>query len=79
MRPTESETRVRRLPRAQQLDRVRAVMERELTEKQRRAVEDYYLQGLKIPEMARRYGVNRSTVSRTLRRGMARLQRFLRY
>ena len=79
MRPTEFETRVRRLPKAQQLARVRAVMERELTEKQRRAVEDYYLQGLKIPEMARRYGVNRSTVSRTLRRGMARLQRFLRY
>ena len=39
----------------------------------------YYAQGLTMPEIGRRLGVNKSTVSRTIRRGEARLRRCLRY
>ena len=39
----------------------------------------YYDQGMTMPQIAERLGVNRSTVSRTLRRARDRLYRFLRY
>lgn len=76
MEPTRSE---RRLPLQVRRERLLRVMANELTEKQRRAVEDYYLHGKRIPEMAREYGVNKSTVSRTLRRAMGKLRRFMKY
>ena len=80
MRPIRSEqSSAPRLPPQVQKERMYRVMQQELTEKQRRAVEDYYLRGLRLSEMAALYGVNKSTVSRTLRRGMDKLRRFLRY
>lgn len=80
MRPIRSEqSSAPRLPPQVQKERMYHVMQQELTEKQRRAVEDYYLRGLRLSEMAALYGVNKSTVSRTLRRGMDKLRRFLRY
>lgn len=58
---------------------LRLARERELTERQREMVSLYYDQGMTIPQIAERLGVNRSTVSRTLRRARDRLYRFLRY
>lgn len=68
-----------RLPSKVQHERLLYVMKHELTEKQRRAIEDYYINGKKMPEMAAEYGVNKSTVCRTLHRGLTRLRRYLRY
>ena len=47
--------------------------------RQREMVALYYDQGMTMPQIAERLGVNRSTVSRTLRRARDRLHRFLRY
>lgn len=68
-----------RMSRATMKKRVANVMANELTEHQRRAVVGYYLEGKTIPELAREYGVNKSTVCRTLHRGEARMRRLLRY
>lgn len=68
---------------AEQLDRLRRNLRRarelELTPRQRQMVELYYDQGMNIPQIAQELGVNRSTVSRTLRRARDRLYRCLRY
>lgn len=58
---------------------LRRAREQELTERQREMVSLYYDQGMTMPQIAEQLGVNRSTVSRTLRRARARLYRFLRY
>ena len=68
-----------RLPREVQLRRIRRVMEAELTPCQRATLAAYYFRHLTVPEIAREQGVNKSTVSRTLRRAEARLRRCLRY
>ena len=56
----------------------RAIRE-ELTEKQWRAVRMYYIEQMKMTDIAAVLGVNISTVSRTVRRGRERLKRCLRY
>lgn len=58
---------------------LRRARERELTARQREMVALYYDQGMTTPQIAERLGINRSTVSRTLRRAKDRLYRFLRY
>ena len=67
----------------EQLDRLRRGLrrarEQELTPRQRQLVSLYYDQGMNIPQIAEELGLNRSTVSRTLRRAKARLYRCLRY
>ena len=68
-----------RLDRETQLRWVRRVLERELTPCQRRVVEGIYVQKLSQSERARRLGVHRSTVSRTLTRAKERLRRCLQY
>ena len=67
------------LPREIQLQRMRRVMEEALTPRRRETLEAYHFQGLRPAEIARRQGIHRSTVARTLRRAEARLQRFLKY
>lgn len=52
---------------------------RELTPRQRQMVELYYDQQMNTTAIAQLLGVQRSTVSRTLRRARARLYQFLRY
>lgn len=69
----------KRLPKEQQLTRMRRVIERELTEQQRAVLRDVYFLGKTQAEVARERGVCRSTVNRTLRRAEERLRRFLRY
>lgn len=58
---------------------LRQARERELTPRQRQLVSLYYDQGMTIPQIAGELGLNRSTVSRTLRRARDRLYRYLRY
>ena len=58
---------------------LRKAREQELTTRQREMVSLYYDQGMTIPQIAEQLGLNRSTVSRTLRRARERLYRFLQY
>ena len=68
-----------RLPRQIQLKRVQQVIQEELTQLQRETLTAYYFQELTIPQIAQARGVNKSTVSRTLRAAERKLQRYLRY
>lgn len=68
-----------RLPRQVQLQRVQRVIREELTELQRETLLAYYIQKQNIPQIARERGVNKSTVSRTLRRAEEKLRRYLKY
>lgn len=68
-----------RLPRQVQLNRVKNVIEQELTPLQREVILAYYFQGLNICRIAEGRGVNKSTVCRTLHRAEKRLRRCLRY
>ena len=68
-----------RLPRQVQLNRVKNVIEQELTPLQKEVVLAYYFQGLNICRIAESRGVNKSTVCRTLHRAEKRLRRCLRY
>ena len=66
---------------SERLERLRRNLRqaRELTPRQRQLVSLYYDQGMNIPQIAEELGLNRSTVSRTLRRARDRLYRCLRY
>lgn len=68
-----------RMSRRVLLERVQNVIDNELTDKQRRVLQDYYLARKNIPTLAREYGVNKSTVCRTLQRAERQLRRFLKY
>ena len=67
-----------RLPREVQLERIRRVIREELTPLQRQTLTAYYFQNQTIPEIAAARGINKSTVSRTLKRAEERLRKFLR-
>lgn len=51
----------------------------DITPKQRQALLLYYAEGLNMREIGERLGVDKSTISRTIKRGERRLQRCLRY
>ena len=68
-----------RLPKNVQLQRVQQVIREELTPLQRQTLVAYYFQEQKIAQIASERGVNKSTVSRTLRRAEEKLRRYLRY
>ena len=57
---------------------VRALQE-DVTERQREFLVLYYGQGLNMRQIGERLGVDKSTVSRTIKRGEDRLRRCLRY
>lgn len=59
--------------------RLKNVIENELTEKQRRVIIGYYLENQNIVQLAALYGVNKSTIWRTLKRGETRMRRCLKY
>ena len=69
----------KRLPREVQLQRVRNVIREELTQIERETLTAYYFQEMNIVQIAKERGVNKSTVSRTLKRAEARLQKYLKY
>lgn len=68
-----------RLPRQVQLERIKRVMEHELTPLQRETILAYYFQGKNICMIAQERSVNKSTVCRTLHRAEERIRRCLRY
>ncbi len=57
---------------------IRALRE-DVTAKQRQMLLLYYSDGLNMREIGEKLGVDKSTVSRTIKRGERRLQRCLRY
>lgn len=59
------------------LDLIHEIMERELSFLQKQTLEDYYLNGMTIKQIARKRGVNKSTIQRTLKRGEGKIRRFL--
>ena len=67
------------LPPEVQIQRILRVMDQELTEKQRAYLYAYYFDEQSVSQIARRYGVHRSTVMHTLRRAEDRIRRFLTY
>lgn len=58
---------------------LREARKRELTQRQREILSLYYDRGMTMPQIAEHLGINRSTVSRTLRRAKDKLHRFLQY
>ena len=54
-------------------------LRQDVTGKQREYMLLYYCRGMSMEAIARQTGVNKSTVSRTLKRGRQRLYRCLRY
>lgn len=57
---------------------IRALQE-DVTPRQRQTLLMYYAQGLNMREIGEELGVDKSTISRTIKRGERRLQRCLRY
>ena len=58
---------------------MRSAIKEELTDRQWRAISLYYIQGLKMKEIAELMDISISTVSRHISRGMTRLKKRLRY
>ena len=54
-------------------------LRQDITERQREYMMLYYGRGMSMEAIAQEMGVNKSTVSRTLKRGRQRLYRCLRY
>ena len=67
------------LPPQAQMQRVRRVIEQELTKKQREIIIAYYFQDKNIPQIAAERGINKSSVWRCLRRAEKRVRLCLRY
>jgi len=68
-----------RLPRKAQLERIRRVIQQELTPLQQQTVIAYYFQEQTVLQIALDRGVNKSTVWRTLHRAEQKLRRYLKY
>ena len=66
-----------------QLDRVKRnlvrALRQDVTPRQRQVLLLYYAERMNMREIGERLGVDKSTVSRTIKRGERRLQRCLRY
>lgn len=69
---------ISRMPREVLIKRVNAVIDNELTPKQRRVIRGV-LEGKKQIQIAEEMGLNKSSVCRTYKRAVGRLQRFLKY
>ena len=62
-----------------QLQRLRAVVEGELTDRQREIFESYYYEGKTMQELAELYGVQKSSIHKVLYRAIRRIERCLKY
>ncbi len=69
----------RNLSRGAQVERVKRAIKRELTPRQQEIVRMVFYEHLSQAEAARRMGLNRSTVCRTLHRAEQRLRKYLQY
>ena len=68
-----------RLPPNIQMQRIRRVIERELTVKQREIMLAYYFQDKSIPEIAMERGIHKSSVCRCLQRAEKKVRLCLKY
>lgn len=68
-----------RLPLEVQKKRMMNVIANELTPLQREMVTSYFFEEKTMAQIAEERGVNRSTVCRTLHRGISRIQKYLKY
>lgn len=68
-----------RLPKEQQILRLRRVIQQELTPRQQQTLLAYYIHGLTISQIAQEQGVQKSTVWRSLKRAEDRIRRCLKY
>ena len=68
-----------RLSPATQMQRIRRVIEQELTSKQREIILAYYFQDKSIPEIAAERGIHKSSVCRCLQRAEKRVRHCLKY
>ena len=68
-----------RMPKEIQMQRVRRVIEEELTPNQREILIAYYIHDQSIPQIACSREINKSTVCRTLHRAEEKLRRYLKY
>lgn len=68
-----------RLSPATQMQRIRRVIEQELTQKQREIILAYYFQDKSIPEIAAERGIHKSSVCRCLQRAEKRVRHCLKY
>ena len=68
-----------RLPPSTQLQRIRRVIDRELTQKQREIILAYYFQDKSIPDIAAERGIHKSSVCRCLQRAEKRVRHCLKY
>lgn len=55
------------------------ILDEYISAKQKKYIMAYYVDRLKIVEIAERYGVNKSTVSRTIQRGINTIYQYLRF
>ena len=60
-------------------DSVRRALSSELTPRQKQLVYMYYIEQMRMQDIADELGIHISTVSRTIKRGRDRLKRSLRY
>ena len=58
---------------------LRQILRQELTPRQKEMVERYYFEKKKIHQIAEEFGINKSTVSRGLKRARTRIERCLQY
>ena len=68
-----------RLSPSTQMQRIRRVIERELTAKQREIILAYYFQDKSIPEIAAERGIHKSSVCRCLQRAEKKVRLCLKY
>lgn len=68
-----------RLSPATQMQRIRRVIEQELTQKQREIILAYYFQDKSIPDIAAERGIHKSSVCRCLQRAEKRVRHCLKY
>ena len=68
-----------RLSRQEQLKRLRRVIDGELTDRQRRMVYGYYVDQKTMAQLGEEFGINKSTVCRTLQRARHTLRHCLKY
>lgn len=62
-----------------QLQRLRAVIAGELTDKQREVFEAYYFEGKTMQQLSNRFGVNKSSIHKMIYRAIRRIERCLKY
>ena len=67
------------LPRQELTERMKTVIREELSEMQRYTVLAYYFEKKNLEQIAQERNVNKSTVSRTLKRAEENIRKFLQY